>query len=67
MLMIQTPHLVPLVLLVACAALRINPCEESFLLFARHPVMSALALIALILVVQPLSEWNIRKLEFEFF
>jgi hypothetical protein len=67
MLMIQTPHLVPLVLLVVCAALRINPCEEGFLLFARHPVMSALALMALVLVVQPLSERNIRKLEFEFF
>ena len=66
-LMIQTPHFVPPVLLVVCAALRINPCEESFLLFARHPVMSALALIALVLVVQPLSERNIRKLEFEFF
>ena len=65
--MIQTPHLAPLAMLVVCAALRINPCEESFLLFSRHPLAMALALIALILVVQPLSERNLKKLEFEFF
>jgi hypothetical protein len=65
--MIHSPFYVPLGLLLICAALRINPCEESFLLFARRPAAMVLALIALILVVEPWSERNIRKLEFEFF
>ena len=65
-LMVQTPFYVPLIGLVACAAWRFNPCEELFLFFARHPVALTLGLIALILLVQPLSERNIRKLEFEF-
>lgn len=66
-IMIQSPLCAPVAALVVCAALRINPCEECFLLFARHPVAMVLALVALILVVHPLSERNIRKLEFEFF
>ena len=65
--MIQSPVFVPVPALAVCAALRINPCEESFLFFARHPVAMTLALLALILVIQPWSERNIRKLEFEFF
>ncbi|MEO8426618.1 MAG: hypothetical protein ABI651_05845 [Verrucomicrobiota bacterium] len=65
--MIHSPFYVPVAVLVGCAALQINPCEESFLIFARHPVIMVLALIALILIVQPWSERNIRKLEFEFF
>jgi len=64
--MVQSPFVAPLGLLVACAALRINPCEDGFLFFARHPFAMVLALIALILIVQPLSERNIKKLEFEF-
>ncbi len=63
--MIQTPILAPPILLTVCGVLRVNPCEESFLFFARHPVALVLALIALILIVEPLSERNIRKLEFE--
>lgn len=66
LVMIQSPFYVPLAVLVGCAALRINPCEESFLFFARHPVAMMLAMIALILLVQPWSERNIQKLEFEF-
>ena len=65
--MIQSPFWLPMIGLVVCAALRINPCEEGFLFFARHPVAMALALIALIVVVQPWTERNIKKLEFEFF
>jgi hypothetical protein len=49
-----------------CLVWRVNLYEESFLFFARHPAPLALALAALIFVVQPLSERNIRKLEFEF-
>jgi hypothetical protein len=64
---IHSPFYVPLGLLLGCAALRINPCEESFLFFASHPVAMVLALGALILIVQPWSERNITKLEFEFF
>lgn len=64
--MVQSPFFAPLGLLVVCAAWRINPMEQGFLFFARHPVAMLLALIALILVVQPWSERNIRKLEFEF-
>lgn len=65
-IMVNAPAYSPIVALLVCAVLRINPLEESFLLFASHPVLMTLALIALILVVQPWSERNIRKLEFEF-
>jgi hypothetical protein len=66
-LMVQMPFYLPLAGLVACAVFRFNPSEECFLFFASHPVALTLGLIALILIVQPLSERNIRKLEFEFF
>lgn len=49
-----------------CLVWRVNLYEESFLFFARHPAPLALALAALIMIVQPWSERNIRKLEFEF-
>lgn len=65
--MMQSPFCAPVAALVVCAAWRINPCEECFLFFARHPVAMTLALLALILAIQPWSERNIRKLEFEFF
>jgi len=62
--MIQSPVFVPVPALAVCAALRINPCEESFLFFARHPVAMTLALLALILVIQPgvngtFENWNL--------
>jgi len=66
-LMVQMPFYLPLAGLVACAALRFNPCEGCFLFFVGHPVALTLGLIVLILIVQPLSERNIRKMEFEFF
>jgi len=47
-----------------CAAMRINLYEECFLFFYGHPVISLLGLLALVSVVQPLSERGIRKLEF---
>jgi hypothetical protein len=64
--MVNAPAYSPVPLLIFCAALRVNIFEESFLLFASHPVLMAIALVALILVVQRLSERNIKKLEFEF-
>jgi len=66
-LMIQSPFYGPLIGLLICAAWRFNPAEECFLFFARHPVAMTLGMIALVLIVHPLSERNIRKLEFEFF
>jgi hypothetical protein len=66
-MMVNAPAYSPIFVLIVCAAVRINPFEDSFLLFASHPVLMATALIALVLVVQPMSERNIRKLEFEFF
>jgi hypothetical protein len=47
-----------------CASMRINVFELSFSFFGRHLVVSLLGLLALISVVQPLSERGIRKLEF---
>ena len=64
--MVNAPAYSPVPLLILCAALHVNLFEESFLLFASHPVLMAIALVALILVVQRLSERNIKKLEFEF-
>jgi hypothetical protein len=54
--------IVPLFIL--CGVLHFNLFEESFLLFAAHPALMIAALAALIAVVQPLSEQNIKKLEF---
>ena len=65
-LMVNGPAFVPIFLLVLCAALHLNFLEESFLLFARHPVVMVAALVGLIAIVQPLSERSIRQLEFEF-
>jgi len=65
--MIQLPFYLPIVVLVICATVRFNPFEECFLLFARHPGLMVMALVGLILIVQPLSERNIRRLEYEFF
>jgi hypothetical protein len=65
-LMVNAPVYSPVAILLLCAALRLNPFEESFLLFAGHPVAMTLLLVPLILSVQPLTERNIRKLEFEF-
>jgi hypothetical protein len=66
-LMVHTPAYFPILVLLLFATLQINIFEESFLLFASHPVLMGIALIALMLVVQPLTERNIKKLEFEFF
>jgi hypothetical protein len=65
-LMVNAPAFLPIALLVLCAFLRFNILEESFLLFACHPVLLTIALLGLIFAVQPLSERSIRKLEFEF-
>jgi hypothetical protein len=43
----------------------VNWFEWSFLFFARHTAWSVAALLLLIVLVQPLSERNIQKLEFE--
>jgi hypothetical protein len=66
MLMIHTPIGAPVFLVFLCAAWRFNPCEQCYLYFAQHPLACCLALVALILGVQWLTERNIRKLEFEF-
>jgi hypothetical protein len=63
-IMVNGPLYLPILLLIICAALRIDVFEESFLLFAGHPVLMVVALIALILIVQPFSERELRKLEF---
>ena len=65
--MVNTPAFAVVLVSGFCMATGVNIYEESFLWFARHPVPAVLALLALILVVQPLSERNIKKLEFEFF
>lgn len=66
-LIVELPpwSIIPLFLL--CGVLHFNPFEESFLLFAAHPFWMIAPLVALIAIVQPLSERNIKKLEFEFF
>jgi hypothetical protein len=64
-IMVNAPVYSPILVLL-CAGLRINPFEDSFLLFASHPVLMAIGLIALVLAVERLSERNIRKMEFEF-
>jgi|ERR1700722_7490183 len=66
-LMVEFPpwSIVPLFIL--CGVLHFNLFEESFLLFAAHPIWMIAALVVLISIVQPLSERNIKKLEFEFF
>jgi len=66
-IMVNSPAFSVILVFAICMATRVNIYEESFLFFARHPVAMVLALIALILIVQPLSERNIKKLEFEFF
>jgi hypothetical protein len=58
------PVAVILPVIAICAAMRINLYEECFLFFYGHPVISLLGLLALVSVVQPLSERGIRKLEF---
>jgi hypothetical protein len=63
--MANAPAWSPIAVLVLCAALHINPLEASFLLFAGHPVLMAVALMVLMVGVQRLSERNIKKLEFE--
>jgi hypothetical protein len=66
-LMIHVPTYAPLGLLFVCAALRINLFEESFLLFASHPLLLTIALVILVILIQRMTERNIRKMEFEFF
>jgi hypothetical protein len=63
--MVNAPAYSVVFVLLLCAALRLNPFEASFLLFAGHPVSMTAALIALVLCVEPFTERNIRKLEFE--
>jgi hypothetical protein len=65
--MVNTPACLRILLLLACAALHINLLERSFLVFASHPVLMTAALLVLVSIVQPLSERNLNKLEFEFF
>jgi len=65
-IMVNAPSFLVILVFAFCMASRVNIYEESFLLFARHPVPMVMALIALIGVVQAWSERNIRKLEFEF-
>ncbi len=54
-------------LFILCGVLHLNLFEESFLLFALHPIWMVAALVALIAIVQPITERGIQKLEFEFF
>jgi len=65
--MVYAPTFSVIPLFIFSLVARTNVYEESFLFFARHPLPMAGALVALAGVVQPLSERNIRKLEFEFF
>ena len=65
-LMVNGPAWLPIFLLLLCASLHFNFLEESFLLFASHPVLMTALLGALILTVQPWSERSIKRLEFEF-
>ena len=65
--MINAPAFSPVLILLLFGSLRINVFEESFLLFAAHPLAMTAAAIAFICFAQVLSERNIRTLEFEFF
>ena len=64
--MIYAPTYSVIPLFIYSHVTRVRFDEASFLFFARHPLALTLALLALILIVQPLSERNIKKLEFEF-
>jgi len=63
--MANAPAYLPVFLVLLCAALRVNILEASFLLFACHPVLMTAALVALVSIAEPLSERNIKVLEFE--
>ena len=63
---VNAPAFAPIFLIIICLLARFNIFEESFLLFASHPVLWALGLAALIAVVQPMAERNIKKMEFDF-
>jgi hypothetical protein len=66
-IMVNAPAYAIVPLFIICSALHVSLFEESFLLFAAHPFLMIAALIALIVIVQPMTERGIEKLEFEFF
>jgi hypothetical protein len=65
-LMVSAPGNFVIVLFLFTLISGANIYEECFFLFAGHPVLSVVALVVLIRVVQPWTERNIGRLEFEF-
>jgi hypothetical protein len=58
------PVIMVLPVIAIFAAIRVNIYGECFQFFIRHMVISLLGLLALVAIVQPMSERRIRKLEF---
>lgn len=65
-LMVNGPALSVVPLILISAALKVNPYVGSYNLFRGHPMACALLLLVLIAWVEPMTERNIKKLEFEF-
>jgi hypothetical protein len=58
------PVVMVLPVIAVFAAMRVNIYGECFQFFVRHMVISLLGLLALVAIVQPMSERRIMKLEF---
>lgn len=58
------PMLSLLAAMIVLGCLRINIYLDSFIVFARHPLLCTVGVLALICLVQFVSERNLRKLDF---